>query len=189
MKIAKQSGRNLIFMCHSILPDDVKWDEFGWGEDHTGVDGWRISSKSLKKIINIARKYDMAFYTTSELAGVATFIDPNLEKVIRNQISNPSDKWISIKEISCIKELDLSNKNISNLDGIHYLLNLETLNLRNNNITDFRLLKKLPKLKNLSIDQSPIIKRGKIKVSSIYDLLFLLGININLFVEMLTNLE
>ena len=30
LRIAKESGANVIFMCHSILPDEVDWNDFGW---------------------------------------------------------------------------------------------------------------------------------------------------------------
>ncbi|EKN69383.1 polysaccharide deacetylase [Neobacillus bataviensis LMG 21833] len=189
MKIAKKTGRNIIFMCHSILPDDVKWDDFGWEKDDSGVEWWRTSPDTIQKVINHARKNDMEFYTTAEIAGVATFIDRNLEKSVRKQLSNPYEKWISIKELSCIKELDLSNNSISNLDGIQYFLNLEKLNLRNNQITDFRLLKKLPKLKEISIDQNPLTRSEKVAVGSVHNLLILLGININLVMLTLNNFE
>ncbi|KQL39950.1 hypothetical protein AN960_08260 [Bacillus sp. FJAT-25509] len=110
----------------------------------------------MQTIINEAKKLDLEFYTTSEIAGVASFIDRNMEKAIREKISNPFEKWISILELIKMTELDLSGKNISNLDGIQYFLNLERLDLSNNNISDFRLLDKLPKLNKLNISNNPV---------------------------------
>ncbi|RST72558.1 polysaccharide deacetylase [Siminovitchia acidinfaciens] len=159
MKIAKIMGSNLIIMCHSILPEEVNWADFGWGEDSIESGQWRVSPKTIREIINEARRIDMEFYTTSEIAGVASFIDRNMESWVRKQISNPDDQWISIRELSLIKELDLSNKNISNLDGIQYFTNLEKLNISNNHISDFRLLEKLPKLKNIEISNNPILNK------------------------------
>ena len=155
IRIAKKTGKNLIFMCHSILPEDVAWEEFGWENDYSGVDWWRISPNRLLEIINLGRKHDMEFYTTAELAGAATFIDPNLERAVRKHLEDPSVKWISINELSTLKEIDLSHMKISNLDGIQYLLNLEKLNLGNNKISDFRLLEKLPKLKEVKLNRNP----------------------------------
>jgi peptidoglycan/xylan/chitin deacetylase (PgdA/CDA1 family) len=159
---AKQSGKNVIFMCHSILPEEVDWNDFGWGgqEYALGAGYWRISPTIIKGIIDEARKIDLEFYTTSEIAGVATFIDHNFEKCVRKLISNPYDQWISISELSQIRELDLSNQNISNLNGLQYFLNLEKLNLRNNEMTDVRLLGKLQKLKTVDISGNPIRKEG-----------------------------
>ncbi|MGO4496767.1 polysaccharide deacetylase family protein [Paenibacillus sp. 2RAB27] len=149
LKVAKQTGRNIILTCHSILPEEAVWEDSGWGWEKAGE--WRISPKTLQTFINEAKKNDMEFYTTSEIAGVATFIDRNLEKCIREHISNPIEPWVKISDLSSIKELDLSNKNISNLDGLQYLVNLEKINLSNNNIADLRLLKKLPKLKDINL--------------------------------------
>jgi peptidoglycan/xylan/chitin deacetylase (PgdA/CDA1 family) len=158
MKLVKQTGKNLIITCHSILPEEVNWQDFGWGDESAKSGTWRTSPNTIQAIIDEARKMDLEFYTTSELAGVATFIDHNFEKCVRRIISNPSDQWISITELSFIKELDLSNQNISSLDGIQYFLNLETLNLSNNNITDLRLIEKLPMLKKININDNPISK-------------------------------
>ncbi|WML45807.1 DUF2334 domain-containing protein [Neobacillus sp. PS3-40] len=163
MKIAKKTGKNLIITCHSILPEEVNWENFGWGKEAIKSGTWRTTPKTIQRIIDEAKSNDFEFYTTSEIAGVATFIDSNFEKSVRKVISNPLEKWISIKELSGIKELDLSNNNITNLDGIQYFLNLEKLNLTNNNITDFRLLKKLPKLKIIETDNNAIKKKRGIR--------------------------
>ncbi|EKN69389.1 polysaccharide deacetylase [Neobacillus bataviensis LMG 21833] len=156
MKAAKQTGCNLIFMCHSILPKEAEWDDFGWGEDPIGSGEWRITPDTIQTIINEAKRMDMEFYTTAELANVATFIDRNLGSCVRNHIANPYGSWISISELSAIKELDLSGKDISNLDGIQYFTKLEMLNLNNNNISDFRLIERLPNLKKIDIGNNPI---------------------------------
>jgi Leucine-rich repeat (LRR) protein len=149
MKLAKKTGRNLIITCHSILPEDYNWENFGWGEESKKSGTWRTKPEVVQTIVNEARKIDLEFYTTSEIAGVATFIDPNFEKCVRKLISIPSAQWISISELFLIKELDLSNIEISNLDGIQYFLNLERLNLSGNKIADFRLLGKLSKLREI----------------------------------------
>jgi peptidoglycan/xylan/chitin deacetylase (PgdA/CDA1 family) len=156
MKMAKQSGKNLIFMCHSIIPDEVKWEEFGWGEESMEAGEWRTSPNTIQAIIDEAKKAGMEFYTTAEIAGVATFIDRNLEKCVREYISNPKVQWISIFELSMINELDLSGKYISNLDGLQYFTNLEKLYIGDNNISDFRLIERLPKLKDVRISNSKI---------------------------------
>jgi peptidoglycan/xylan/chitin deacetylase (PgdA/CDA1 family) len=156
MKLAKKTGTNLIFMCHSLIPEDVNWKDFGWGEESLAAGEWRISPETLQEIIAEAKKLDLEFYTTAEIAGVAAFIDKNLESCVRKNISNPDDPWISISELSKIKELDLSGKNISNLDGIQYFLNLEKLNLKDNKISDIRILGKLKKLRDLDYTNNPV---------------------------------
>ncbi|MFF3022044.1 polysaccharide deacetylase family protein [Gottfriedia sp. NPDC057948] len=156
LRVVKKTGLNLILMSHSILPEDVKWKDFGWGEESELAGTWRTSPKMIEEIIKEAKALGLEFYTTAEIAGVATFIDHNLENSIRQHLHDPKVKWISISELSSIKELDLSGQNISNLDGIQYLTNLERINLCDNKITDFRLLDRLGKLKEININNDQI---------------------------------
>jgi peptidoglycan/xylan/chitin deacetylase (PgdA/CDA1 family) len=163
IKLVKKTGGNIIFTCHSILPNEISWDDFHWGDKSINAGKWRTTPKTIQKIITIAKDNDLEFYTTSELAGVATFIDPNFEKCVRKLISNSNEQWIPIRELINIKELNLSNQNISNLDGLQYFINLERLDLSNNNIEDLRLLKSLTKLKHIDYTNDPI-KTSKDKV-------------------------
>ncbi|MEH7130440.1 polysaccharide deacetylase family protein [Neobacillus drentensis] len=164
MKLTKKSGNNLIFMCHSLIPEEINWKDFGWGEESFAAGEWRISPKVIKEIIHEAKKLDLEFYTTAEIAGVATFIDENLERCVRQYLTNPNEHWISISELSLIRELDLSGKNITNLDGLQYFINLEKLNLKDNNITDFRILEKLNKLNDLDKTNNPLFNNKLLHV-------------------------
>ncbi|MDN4526717.1 DUF2334 domain-containing protein [Fictibacillus fluitans] len=148
LKFLKEFNKNLILTCHSILPDEQNWDDFGWGKESKPAGQWRISPKLLGEIIEIAKENGLAFYTTSELAGIASFIDRNLESYIRYTFAS-SRKWIMIEDLENVTQLDLSNKNITNLDGLQYFSNLESINLIGNNINDYRLLKKIPKLRKI----------------------------------------
>ncbi|MED1205212.1 polysaccharide deacetylase family protein [Heyndrickxia acidicola] len=154
MKFAKKSGKNIMFTCHSILPEEVKWDKFGWGETAAKSGKWRISPRVLKTIIKEAKKNDLEFYTASEIAGIANFIDVNFEKAVRELLPDPNKKWIEISELLEIKKLNLFDKNISNLDGVQYFLNLEEINIEKNQISDLRLLMQLPKLKKIMTVQN-----------------------------------
>ncbi|MFS0861490.1 polysaccharide deacetylase family protein [Fredinandcohnia sp. 179-A 10B2 NHS] len=153
INFVKKSGSNLILTCHSLLPEDVGWERFGW-EMEKHEQRWRTSPEIIEFIINEAKKVDLEFYTTAELSGVANFIDRNFEKYIRDLFSIEPDQCIFISDLISIKELDLSNKNITNLDGIQYFLGLEKLDISNNNITDLRLLGKLPNLNLLSMNNN-----------------------------------
>lgn len=152
LKFVKGIGCNLILTGHSILPEEVNWEEFGWPMDEHAKK-WRISPKVIQSIINEAKNLDLEFYTTAEIAGVATFIDRNFEGYVRKLLCKQTDDWILISELVSIKELDLSNQNIYNLDGIQYFLNLEKLDISNNSICDIRLLKKLKKLQDFNFEQ------------------------------------
>lgn len=184
MKLTKKTNMNLILTCHSILPENADWNEYGWGEESVKSGNWRTSPETLKTIIDEARKNEFEFYTTAEIAGVATFIDPNFEKTVREIISNPTEKWVSISNLIPIKELDLSNKSIRNLDGIQYFINLEKLNLSNNEITDFRLLQKLPKLKKINVENNPLKNNQSENVNSLLHILLIIGINAIKFTEL-----
>jgi peptidoglycan/xylan/chitin deacetylase (PgdA/CDA1 family) len=162
MKMAKKSGKNLIITAHSILPEEFKWEDFGWGQESEKAGECRTSPQVIQSIIEEARKNDLVFYTTADIAGVATFIDPNFERAVREKISNPLEKWVPITELIHIKELDLSNRKIANLDGLQYFLNLEVLNLTNNDIKHSKLIEKLPKLKVLIMENNPLQKNKKI---------------------------
>jgi peptidoglycan/xylan/chitin deacetylase (PgdA/CDA1 family) len=162
LKYVKKSGGNLILTCHSILPDDIEWEEFEWEMDEHAKK-WRTSPKVIEYIIKEARLLDLEFYTTAEIAGVATFIDRNFERFIRKLLSMQSGQWIPISSLMSFKELDLSNNGITNLDGIQYFLGVEKLNLSNNHISDFRLLERLPNLKEVNIDnqsKKPAVNRS-----------------------------
>lgn len=157
LKLAKSMGCNIIFMCHSILPEEVNWKDFNWGQASLEAGEYRISPKSLIYIIEEARKLDLEFYTLSEIGGVATFIDGNLENSIREKLHiNSKEKWLLIKDLINVKKLDLSSSNISNLGGMEYFLGLEELDISNNNICDIRILSKLKKLRVVNIKNDNI---------------------------------
>ena len=149
IKHLKQTGKNMIFTCHSVIEDNIKLNESGMEEEEITAMKYRISPKQLEILIKEAKKNDLEFYTTAEVAGVATFIDVRFENYIREISNTPPNQWIKISDLITIRELDLSNKEITNLDGLQYFINLEKLDISHNNIKDLRLTEKLPKLKNI----------------------------------------
>ncbi|WP_160722245.1 leucine-rich repeat domain-containing protein [Bacillus sp. USDA818B3_A] len=156
IKLAKEKGENVIFTCHSIIPEEAKMEKLVDGTKADRWARWAVTTKLIQTIINEVRNNDMEFYTTSELAGIANIMDNNLESAVRKIIAKPIEsKWLRISDLVNIKELDLSNCCISALDGIQYFWGLEKLNLANNNITDFRLLKKIPFLKEVVLNGNP----------------------------------
>lgn len=158
LKLAKRTGNNIILMCHSILPEEVNWNDFNWGQASREAGEYRISPESLLYIIKEARKLDLEFYTLAEIGGIAAFIDKNFQNTIveKLNINFPEKKLIFISDLININKLDLSNRNISNLGGIEYFLNLEKLDLSNNNITDIRILSKLKKLRTVNLKNNNI---------------------------------
>lgn len=150
LKEAKRESKNIVLMCHSILPNRVKWDSFGFGKESVKDGEYRISPGMLKFIIFVGRIYGFEFYTLSDLAGVATFADDKFEIYIR-QLTNNFKKTIPIRDLVDIKELDLSKSGISNLDGIQYFINLKKIILPGKDIDGIKILKRLKTLKSIEI--------------------------------------
>lgn len=70
LKLAKKTNKNVIFTCHSILPENVSWKDYEWGEESEKAGDWRISPDTLRTIIETAIELGLTFYTTSDIAGV-----------------------------------------------------------------------------------------------------------------------
>jgi peptidoglycan/xylan/chitin deacetylase (PgdA/CDA1 family) len=145
----KETGKSAIFTCHSVIEDHIQFDEENMEEDEIKSMKYRINPKTLELIIHEAKKNDLEFYTTADLADVATFIDGKFETYIRKKLNLIPNQWIKISDLINIKELDLRNLGITNLDGLQYFLNLEKLDISHNDIKDLRLIKRLPKLKEV----------------------------------------
>ena len=72
--------------------------------------------------------------------GATTFPDDNFRNYVNEEIdNNPKDGCLTKSEIIHVKEIDVSNSNISNLIGLEYLTELESLNCFNNGITEIDL--------------------------------------------------
>ena len=78
------------------------------------------------------------------------FIDSNLEKGIREKL-NIENGVLTENNLFSITELNLRNKNISDISGIEHLKNLRKLDLSINKIEKIDELKSLSKLKELSL--------------------------------------
>jgi hypothetical protein len=84
------------------------------------------------------------------------FPDEKLELALRDLL-NYHGKPIYRSQLLDIVEIDFSGRNISQLDGIDKLRNLEVLILRNNSITDVRPLGSLTNLRILNLGYNPIV--------------------------------
>jgi Leucine-rich repeat (LRR) protein len=83
------------------------------------------------------------------IAGEKLFKDPKLESAIRKQLKKP-DGEITQTDLESLTKLATINSEIVSLDGIEHCLNLNTLYLMENTITDFSPLSALPKLETLN---------------------------------------
>jgi Leucine-rich repeat (LRR) protein len=84
------------------------------------------------------------------------FPDEMLELAIR-ELLNYHGKPIYRSQLLNIADIDLSEKNISRLEGIENFRNLEILYLRNNNISDVSPLGSLSNLRILDLGYNPIV--------------------------------
>lgn len=83
-----------------------------------------------------------------------SFNNEKLENAIMFSL-NKSTSFTS-EDIINIKVLDLSDKNLSDLNGLSLLNNLESINIANNNISDLTELNQLENLNTLYISGNPI---------------------------------
>ena len=84
-----------------------------------------------------------------------SFEDANFEALIREVLDRP-DGPITAEELSGITTLNGGSKNITNISGIEYCLNLTDLNLGQNNIIDITPLSGLTNLKGLNLSGNQI---------------------------------
>ena len=82
----------------------------------------------------LATAYSWSFTTTSA-DEVVTFPDGNLEAAIREAIGKPSGD-IYLSDLVGLTELDASYRDISNLAGLEYCVDLACLDVSNNQISD-----------------------------------------------------
>ncbi len=83
------------------------------------------------------------------------FPDPNLEAVIRNAISKPTDP-IYPSDLEGLASLDAQGRDIVDLNGLEHCINLVWVALSNNQITDLSPLANLPHVYFLALTQNQI---------------------------------
>lgn len=89
-----------------------------------------------------------------------SFADDNLEEAVRSEIDQ-SDDDIFTSDLEDIKELDLSDSEISDVGGIEALENIEILSLENNDISDFTPLADLNKLEEVTVIGNPSLNNDE----------------------------
>lgn len=97
--------------------------------------------------------------TTSEQSknSIVSIPDPNLKAALINAL-NKTDENITQADMESLTSFDASNKNITNLTGLEYAVNLTLINLSNNHIYDRSPLKNLSKVIVLDISNQFVYK-------------------------------
>ena len=87
---------------------------------------------------------------------VVSFSNAAFEKAFREALSLADDEIITNDMLNSIKELDLSDKGLSNISGIEYFKELTMLSLRFNEISDISALGNLTNLQTLYLYNNSI---------------------------------
>ena len=82
--------------------------------------------------------------------------DPNLRAAIAEALGKTSNALITAEEMSTLKQFNVSNKEIQDLEGLQFADGLEDLNLSGNNISDLSPLAGLTKLRTLHLQNNNI---------------------------------
>lgn len=85
----------------------------------------------------------------------AEFKDKKIEEAVAAAVKK-EPKDLALDDLLGIKELNLSGKEISNLKGIDYMANLTKLDISKNNISNIDPLRNLPELQQLTMNTNKV---------------------------------
>ena len=92
------------------------------------------------------------------------FSNNSVDEIVRDKINKRNkDETIVAKDLEVIKEINLSDKDITDISNLEYFINLEKLWLSNNNIKDLSPLRKLKKLIYLDLINNPVYDYSPVK--------------------------
>ncbi|ABR48158.1 Spore coat protein CotH [Alkaliphilus metalliredigens QYMF] len=127
----------------------------------------------LAAILAIAPNMNLKAYAEGSETNIAYFADVILEEVIRQELEQPEGDLL-VSELSEIKEISAGGLEISSLEGIEQLINLTSLDLRENFIVDLEPLRTLKNLTSLNIRETMVTD-----LSPLQDLINLEYLNIH----------
>ena len=82
--------------------------------------------------------------------------DANLNEAVRSQFDVEEGEEITVGDARGATSLNVSDSEIVDLDGLHYFINLSTLDASNNRIADFTPILALQHLRNIDLSQNRI---------------------------------
>jgi hypothetical protein len=119
-----------------------------------------------------------------------TISDPILKNKIAELVGKDSSKQLYYKDVYKIRALELYNHDVSSLDGIRYLNNLQVLRLEHNKVSDFSELKYLTQMVKLDISGQNQSTSGLNSISEMKNLVYLRANNLNInSIDFLNTLE
>ena len=110
----------------------------------------KIQALTSKKNILSERVYTLTTSKSSEEEAV-TIVDRNLEKALRDALGIQK-RALTQTDLEKIKTLDASSYGITNLAGLEYAVNVQTLHLYDNKISNLTPLAALTSLRILDLD-------------------------------------
>ncbi len=146
---------------------DGKWSKSGLKGTVTvtpSKQGWAFDPLTQQ----VSRAADNVNFVGVE-ANSITFVDPNLEAVVRDAIGKPTGE-ITDSDVMRLTSLDARDRGITNLEGIEYLVNLRYLHVGDNNISDLGPLAWLKNLEDLYAwynqfdDLSPLAELDNLRI-------------------------
>lgn len=129
----------------------------GIGDDILTLFNNPLSDKTILQYIPMIQARGVKIYSDAILSspGIVNIIDENFRIVIREHLNKPTGDIINT-ELDTITKIYARNRNIENIYGIEFCLNLNTLDIGENSISDLVPLITLNKLSILKADNNII---------------------------------
>ena len=129
----------------------------GLGNDEIHLTNNPLSDISILQYKPLIQARGVKVYSNAipSLPGYLNIVDPNFEIVIREHINKSTGDIVST-DLETITNLNADNRNIQNIYGIEYCLNLDTLNISENSISDLYPLSNLNQLTILNLNKNNI---------------------------------
>ena len=129
----------------------------GIGNDIVIIYNNPLSDESILKYKPQLQSMGVMFYSNAELSapGEIHFMDTNFETSIREHLNKPTGAILNT-ELESITNFQAQNRNISNIYGIEFCTNLETLDIGENQIKDLIPILYLREIKKLRLDNNDI---------------------------------
>ncbi len=109
----------------------------GIGEDVVQLYDNPLNDKSILEYIPLLQARGVELYSNAVPAnpGAVNFVDANFENVIREHLNKPTAPILS-SDLAALTNISARNRTISNIYGIEFCHNLDTLDLGENSISD-----------------------------------------------------
>lgn len=129
----------------------------GIGNDIIYLSGNPLNDESILIYKPQLQSRGVKIYSNAILSnpGEINFVDNNFEEVIREHLNKPTGAVLNT-DLESITNIYARNRNISNIYGIEFCTNLDTLDIGENYISDIIPLFYLRKIKNLKLDNNYI---------------------------------